>query len=199
MRSRPVPRPSPPADSPIHFSVVLPQRGEHGFRLPFPVYTASVFRLLNAAGIVEMMDPEIAAARPSAQIAVWRACGVAIGTAWHHSTVDLETDIATYGDDMDAYGLAVMEELHEAGYGGSEIRDLHNTVIRQMTASLHRGTEVDARKGFFSRPLVTTSSSPSTSDSTSSEADPSPTTSSPPRSRLISWLTGASKQTGTAP
>lgn len=167
MRLRPSPLPTPP-DKPVWFALDLPGRGVHDLRLPWPVYTAAVFRLLQEAGITELMDPAVAARRPGAQAAVWRACGVAIGTAWQHREQALDADVDAFGDDLAAYGAAVMDELHEEGYSGTEIAALHGAVIRRMSESLHSSEEVAKRAAFFGPAPGTASSSPSTSVSTSS-------------------------------
>jgi len=132
--------------------------GEHHFRIPSPLQAS---RLLSMAAT----DDDDGAHN-------MRKMGALIGSAWHHEHLDL---VATAGRDLDAYGEAVFEELHAAGYRLEVMMLLSQIITVEIGKISAISAEVRARLG-FSVP-TTDGSGPINSDSaTSISAHPSPST-----------------------
>lgn len=166
MRERKTPR-RIPEGKPNYFVFEVPDKGEHHFRLPFPVWAARLTELLRSSGIAKLSDTDAAVRHLDTATEVWLCGGAAIGLCWHHRTLDLETDRRDFDGDLRAYGEAVLEELWEEGYGVEHLRGLYPELVGRLTRSLVSREEVQKRAGFFGQTEGSTSSLPSTSDSTS--------------------------------
>lgn len=71
--------------------------------------------------------------------------GALVGISWFHKHKDLE---ATRGDDILAYGEAVYEELHEAGYDSVKMMLLAGVLAKEIQAAQKFDQEVAERLGF---------------------------------------------------
>jgi hypothetical protein len=139
MRDRQTPRPVP-SDG-LHFAVDVPDRGLTHWRLPFPIYSA---RLL--AGWSQVDDTAVGDAKMAEVEKVWRLGGAAVGLCWADPDRELE---AVWGDDLHAYGDAVLSELQADGWTVSQLAELYPALFRRLSASVTvSAKEVSDRVGF---------------------------------------------------
>jgi hypothetical protein len=103
--------------------------GSHHFRIPSPLMSDGLFKLQKKC---EGAD-------------VFRYYGIMLGENWHHDDWELET-IRT--DDRMAYGAAVFEELHNAGYRLEWMCLMVTLLTREMNDAAGFSQEVLDRLGF---------------------------------------------------
>jgi len=148
VRKLPTPRTIP--KSPIYFSIDVPGKGEHWFRLPRP---SMVYRLISPmveAGIWDMgngQDIDTASAMLTEE-----AVGAAIGVCWRHSAQELEAQRSHYSRDAEGlldYGAAVLEELYEEGYSQDDLTPIISALgTKLISSTLPSPQEVGDRVGF---------------------------------------------------
>lgn len=173
MRARATPRLIPERSTTL--VVDLPGLGDHHFVVPSALRLATlaravpIERVTAALGLLEAsgLDPEeLYRHAQSAGVELLQAAGALIGWAWHHETLDLEADPKLLLPL--AYGEAVFEELHSAGYALPLVAlmamRLGSRAIEQSTIS----REAAERLGFFPAPKGANHSSSSKSTSPSS-------------------------------
>jgi hypothetical protein len=109
----------------------LPGEGAHTFRHPFYGVGAQLL-LYSAAHYVPPEGDE----RPlQARVLTLIPCaGALIGACWSHTTHALETPAPREwnGEQIPAYGNAVVEELQEAGYDLLEITELFSLLMPEF-------------------------------------------------------------------
>jgi len=123
--------------------------GEHVFRMPWFAQAARLQKLVsdeerdayaNAKTLTETTD--------AVAVIASKVCAV-IGMLWHHPTLALE---AENSGDLDAYGAAVAEELHEAGYGIIELITAWAALLNAMTRSMYTITKAEEEAKDFLPP-----------------------------------------------
>jgi hypothetical protein len=141
MRPRQIPRRIPP-DAPHYWPIDVGER-ETWWRLPFPVYVGPLFAAHDKAH-AKGQDPLDLA------LDVYMVLGAAIGLCWADVDQDLETPRSR---DVVAYGEAVIEELHEAGWTLAEVAEVGRVILGRLSDSLRiAADEVADRVGFTSVP-----------------------------------------------
>ena len=128
-----------------YVEIALPENGINGlhhFRIPSP---------LQAPKLLEHSD------ETGAQM---RSMGAIIGASWHHEWLDLETPES---DDLVAYGEAVFEELHAAGYRMEWMLMFQQLVVIEIGKLSQVSKEVRERLGFSKLKTVNNASSSSES------------------------------------
>ena len=103
--------------------------GSHHFRIPSPLMSDGLFKLQKQC---EGGD-------------VFRYYGIMLGENWHHDDWELES-VRT--DDRMAYGAAVFEELHSAGYRLEWMCLMVTLLTREMNEAAGFSQEVLDRLGF---------------------------------------------------
>lgn len=150
-------------DRPIYFSVEVPDRGVHHFRVPRPSVVGRLLRPMIESGIWTDSD-EI---DPLAAELTEEAVGAALGTCWAHASLDLETRRRDYPRGPDGlldYGAEVLSELHEAGYTTEQLEPMISEVgSKLIVANLPRPQEVDEQVNFTATKTASETSSPLTS------------------------------------
>jgi hypothetical protein len=98
--------------------------------------------------------------------------GAVVGVAWADPLLELETARPERwtAETLSAYGAAVFEELHEAGWGLGPLVVAALAVAEQVSQTVAFEQEVQERVRFFLRPKGA-ASAPSPSPSASSSAD----------------------------
>ena len=139
MRARNTPLPAPDPEDRLYFSVDVDGHGTCWFRVPFPLHVARLLKELSD-GDLESFAPGNAGkmdlARMDEAIPLWMLCGAAVGLAWHGLSHELESDLKKHSKDYSAYGDAVLEEMHDAGYTMADFNALFPAVLRRLTLSL---------------------------------------------------------------
>ena len=137
MKRRDEPRFEARPDLPHYWAFDVPGQGEHVFRIPFQL---TVVRLLKRAAeaVDKLADDE------KAEQSIVHACAM-IGHCWRHRDYDLES---RPGDDLQAFGASVLEELHEAGYSPRAIYALAPALMARLRDSVIEDREVENRADF---------------------------------------------------
>jgi len=143
----------------LYGTVEIPVNGEHHLRIPSPLQGGKLIRLMSEAGGTES-DYMI-------------AIGAVIGSSWYHRYLDLETP---HKGDLSAYGEAVFEELHAAGYRLEWMLVISRQVVDEIGKLATISDEVKDRLGFSNRKKEESASTTSKSRKRTS-ARRSPTTS----------------------
>lgn len=136
-------------DGPLYWSIEVPGKRTFGFRTPFPIHAARILQGLTDKGLLTFREGmTLDTAKFDDAVDLWMLCGAAIGISWHDANYDLESDRKAFPN-LETYGEAVLEELHEAGWEMSDFRMLFPKVIQRMMASILTKTEVTERADFF--------------------------------------------------
>lgn len=136
-------------DSHIYWSIDVPGKGPIGFRTPFPLHAARILQALTDKGLLTYKEGmSLDTSKLGEAVDLWMLCGAAVGIAWHDAVYELESDRKAF-QDLQEYGEAVLEELHEEGWEMAHFRVLFPQVVQRMMASIIRGKEVKARADFF--------------------------------------------------
>lgn len=135
MKKRTEPRKLP--DKPHYWTYTDEVAGEHWFRIPFQL---TVVKLMREAvkGVDGVSDED------KAERSMNYSCAM-IGRCWFHRDLDLETPLS---DDLQAYGAAVLEELHEYGYSPHAIYRMAPALLARMKVLVISDEEVQARADF---------------------------------------------------
>jgi hypothetical protein len=152
--------------------VTLPDKGEHHLQIPSLLAVAKLVKVLkrshlavfagmsggvSSAGILNLIKesgPEMAG-----------ALGALLGLSWRHEAFELEAARGS-DDELLAYGEAVYEELHAAGYTLSDLAGLSLTVARAVWEQAQLSDEVQVQAAFIFPMLGKIRSPASTSGST---------------------------------
>jgi|ETNvirome_6_1000_1030641.scaffolds.fasta_scaffold09992_2 hypothetical protein len=134
----------------LYAAITLPGglNGEHHFRIPSPLAARHLMDIVSKGGDA---------------FAMMRTHAAVVGMAWHNERYDLETPPE---DDILAFGEAVFEELHAAGYRLEHLALFSGVIVNEIGELMAISKEVTERLGFL-RP------SPEESGSTTSDSAPS--------------------------
>jgi len=136
-------------DSPLYWSIEVPERGTFGFRTPFPIHAARILQALTDKGLLTFKEGmTLDTGKFDDAVDLWMLCGAAIGISWHDTNYNLETARKEFPT-LQEYGEAVLEELHEEGWEMSDFRVLFPKVVQKMMASILTKQEVTERADFF--------------------------------------------------
>lgn len=141
---RPRQKPIPVPDSPIYFSVDTNHGGSFQFRVPRMSIANKVMRSIPDEYHQVMADDTASVYQFGAACNDYVAA--TIGVAWYHPEQELE---ARYQGDLDAYGQAVAEELHEAGIDLVTQVELFGDVLAKLTDILIPRFEVEEQIADF--------------------------------------------------
>ena len=150
-------------DLPIYFTVDVPGRGPHHFRIPrtstIGRLTTLVFR--GASFVLDLQNKaedgitsvdQITPAHTLGGMLAENAVGNAIGVCWRHRDLDLDADRKLFerGEEGDMeYGDAVLEEMHEEGYTTPQIKAITDGLITVLIkAALPAEEAVTEQVGF---------------------------------------------------
>lgn len=118
MKTRTSPRITPESPNYIHVEI---DQGRHTFRVPSALSGARIFQalpkdLVAAATNLQGKDPsQMLTQLQSMGAPALQLAGHVLGICWHHSSLDLDTELGPK-EDILAHGERVFEELYEAGY-----------------------------------------------------------------------------------
>jgi len=104
--------------------------------------------LISTAGGVDNVNDALGLLSQGGPRAL-RAVGALVGMAWHHPTLDLESE---QGASPLEWGGAVYDELHAEGYSFSDIVCLALVVLSEVWAQSQISAEVATRANFFLQP-----------------------------------------------
>ena len=138
MIKRETPRKIP--DAPHYVTIDLSTNGTHCFRIPSQAVAMKQVRATR--GAVKEEDPIERNTR------MLMLSGAFIGDLWYHESWDLETQRGdrTSGE---AFGEAIHEELHEAGYAADDITKLVGFVGAAIAGKALNRDDIDLAKAFF--------------------------------------------------
>lgn len=162
-----------PHESPIYIEVTL-KCGKHHLRIPSSIAGARMLSEVPAdlievlRGISKAPKDDLLGQVRSAGIPILSLIGHLLSAAWHHKELDLETE-REKNETALAHGERVFEELYEAGYSLDEIIQMALIVGAEWITQNGKAAEVVQRADFFGQTKGEMKSSPSTSESTSSE------------------------------
>ena len=128
-----------PEGSLIYFSVHLPERGEHRFRIPRPSVVGRLLTPLLTSGVWKLGEGEAGSITSMQAELVEEAVGAALGTCWRHLTLELESKRRDFdrGDEgLLDYGESVVAELYEAGYKDDDIKRLLDEVLSRLLIAI---------------------------------------------------------------
>ena len=125
---------------PHYWHITIDRNGEHVFRIPSQLVVLKLSK--KTAKLQNESDDGI-----DRTITNLAHAGVMLGEMWCHPSIDLETDRAKIRDDS-AYGEAIHEELHEAGYTSADIHALMKGLSIRVRAEMTGEEDVAKREGF---------------------------------------------------
>lgn len=159
---------------PPYFECMLEGRGMHWLRAPSHAQLAQLISVTQYAPLAvvamaasEDFNTQLAMFHQAGD-EIGELAGALIGFAWFHESLDLDTHTAKPirppGKRPDytpycAYGAAVYEELHEAGYTLQEIAGMLVAILGTIAAATSVSDEVVERATFLVNRLTTTSAS----------------------------------------
>jgi len=141
-------------DSPIYFSVDVPGKGPHAFRLPRPSMAARLVSPMISSGIWDAGESGAKMSQASALLTE-EAVGAAVGTCWRHETLEIEAKRSHHDRDADGlldYGSAVLEELYEEGYSTEDLTPIISAVGSRLLTSILPGPAEVAEQVNFTAP-----------------------------------------------
>lgn len=139
-RTTPLTHPSPlPAR---YWTCEVEGRGEHVFRHPYYMTGQLIVEALPRHRYAVEPDLRSDGAKAVGMLVI---AGMVIGACWQHPHHDLVTQL---GDDIDAYGRAVAEELQDAGYDILEIIGLMAVCLPEVTRRQSLRGMAQARASF---------------------------------------------------
>lgn len=153
MKPRSAPRAIP--DRHPYFRVEL-DSGSHAMRSPSPTMSGAVLTLVEEsklrADALKRLADDPSRRRAGADLGdVFAIHGATVGVCWAHEGLDLETPAPTDATPaaMLAYGRAVYEELHEAGYTTTDVALLWAKALGQLASGYIEIRSTLEAAGFF--------------------------------------------------
>lgn len=169
MHKRKEPRDIP--DRPPYFGVDLEGRPVHHMRYPSAWRLAVLHDLANASDPTALRQAA-AAGKDAIEMATELAAtqGAVIGLFWAGRDVELDAKLPTEirPGDLVAYGRAVHDELHDAGYTLAEIATLWAACLRRVVEQSAEVRGVMSALGFSRARPAGSTESPASQDSNSS-------------------------------
>ena len=154
MKHRTIPRNIDP-NLPHVLRVALGAKGEHLLRIPFPPRLLPILEAVDRSGLARRgKTPEKMST--AEKLSAWGVYGAMLGVCWAHPDWDLEATVSAYHGDYAEYGLAVLDELYDAGYSQADIEAGMATVTKRVTAAAVGvdWEEVERRRDFSKAPEV---------------------------------------------
>lgn len=157
MKPRQTPVTAPPNSS-RYWTTDVPGQGEHVWRHPFYGVGSKLLTYAKAGHV----DPEEDTRSPQDRYAdLLPVAGTFLGFCWWHPTMVLDAPTPTVYDHatLTAYGLAVAEELQEAGWTMLDIVTGFGAVMEEFNRRQSLVAQAEQRARFFAPPMEDSTSS----------------------------------------
>jgi len=140
-----------------YFHVDLEERGRHDFRVPPPTKFGALIDLMSGEDMRALADKANAAESGEVSEAIGETMeqmcgqqGALIGVCWWGADMDLDTRWNGKRETLEAFGVAVYEELWDEDYTVTDIMRMWAVSFKQIVATFTKQEELAGAMDFTS-------------------------------------------------